>query len=61
MTDSSYDPTLDLPVWGAAAISEIINRSRRQTFYMLERGLLDADKYGNRWCSTPRRLLRPKR
>lgn len=54
----TYD--LDAPVWGAEAISEVIRRSKRQTFYLLEHGLIDADRIGHRWCSTPRRLLRPK-
>ena len=55
----TYD--LDTPVWGAEAIGEVIRRSKRQTFYLLENGLLDADRIGHRWCSTPRRLLRPQR
>ena len=57
----TFDPMLDTPVWGAQAIGAVINRSKRQTFYVLEQGLIDADKVGNRWCSTPRRLLKAQR
>ncbi len=60
MPNKNFDPVLDRPVWGAEKIGEVLNRSERQTFYLLEHGLLDADKRGNRWCSTPRRLLRPQ-
>lgn len=51
------DDTFDRPIWGAAAIGEIIGRSQRQAFHLLESGHLDADKLGNQWVSTPRRLL----
>ena len=53
------DP-LDSFVWGVAQIAAIINRSKRETYYLAERGLIDCDKIGNRWRSTPRRLLRPQ-
>jgi hypothetical protein len=49
---------LDQHVWGAESIGRIIRRSEAQAFHLLNRGLLDADKVGNRWTSTPRRLLR---
>jgi hypothetical protein len=48
---------LDRPVWGAEAFGQIINRDVTHVFYMLNNGLLDADKIGRRWVSTPRRLL----
>ena len=48
---------LDRPIWGASAFGEVINRAAPHVFYMLEHGLLDADKIGRRWVSTPRRLL----
>jgi hypothetical protein len=48
----------DIPVWGAAAIGQIIGRSERAAFYLLERKYLDADKLGNLWVSTRRRLLK---
>ena len=47
----------DVPLWGARAIAPVINRSEKQTFYLLEQGRLDADKIGQIWVST-RRLLR---
>jgi hypothetical protein len=49
---------LDRPVWGARAIAAIIEKSKSQTDYLLSRGLLDAEKIGKQWASTPRRLLR---
>ena len=39
---------LDL-IWGAKAIGEEIDRSPRQTFYLLENGTLPARKVGNLW------------
>jgi hypothetical protein len=47
----------DTPVWGAAAIAEVIGRSERQAYHLLERKHLDADKIGSQWVSTPQRLL----
>jgi hypothetical protein len=47
---------LDRPVWGAVAISRLINRSARQTFHLLETGELPARKVGGRWVTTQRRL-----
>lgn len=52
-----YNPELDRLVWGAKNIAPIINRSERQTFYLLENHHLDAEKKGGVWCSSPRRLL----
>jgi hypothetical protein len=56
---------LDLPVYGAKAIAEVLNLrdengglDLRRTYYAAERGYIDADKFGRRWTSTPRRLLR---
>jgi hypothetical protein len=48
---------LDRPIWGARAIANIIEKSVTQTQYLLAQGLLDADKIGKQWASTPRRLL----
>ena len=53
---SSGDP--DVPVWGAAAIGQVLGRNERQAYHLLERGLIDATKVGSLWVSTPRRLLR---
>lgn len=39
-------------VWGATAIAAVINLSRRQTFYLLERGHLPARKVGKRWTAS---------
>jgi hypothetical protein len=57
--NSSFDPKLDSFVWGVESISEIINRTPRQTYYLAEQRLIDCDKVGGRWRSTPRRLLQP--
>jgi hypothetical protein len=51
------DP-LDRPIWGAEAISRVVGRSEGETSYLLQKGILDADKAGKYWTSTPRRLLR---
>ncbi len=52
---------LDAPVWGARNISEVIKRTERATFHMLQSGLLDASKVGDRYVSTRRRLLKAVR
>ncbi|MER8846792.1 DNA-binding protein [Mesorhizobium australicum] len=44
------EPALDL-VWGAVEIGKEINRKPRQTFHMLETGLLPAKKVGNQWVA----------
>jgi hypothetical protein len=45
-------------VWGAAAIGRVIRKNPRQTFYLLEAGLLPARKVGAQWCASRSRLLR---
>ncbi len=48
---------LDRPVWGCAAIAEIVERPISVVFYLLSKRLLDADKIGKQWVTTRRRLL----
>ena len=50
-------PDNDLLLWGAAAIGQAINRTRRETFYLLESGKLPARKLGSRWVASRRDLL----
>ncbi|TPM34118.1 DNA-binding protein [Mesorhizobium sp. B2-2-2] len=50
MTTVSEPRSIDL-VWGAANIGKEINQKARQTFHMLEAGLLPAKKVGNRWVA----------
>jgi hypothetical protein len=49
----------DRPIYGAAAIGAVVNLTERQAYHALERGLLDGDKFGRKWRSTKRRLLKP--
>jgi hypothetical protein len=59
------DP-LDVPVWGARDIAEILNLrdeqgkpDRAKAYRLLECGKVDADKLTKqRWTSTARRLLK---
>ena len=44
-------------VWGAAAIGRVINRTPRQTFWLLETGAIPAKKSNNLWSASPARLL----
>ena len=46
-------------VYGAKRIGEVVNLTERQAFHALEKKLLDADKFGGRYRSTKRRLLKP--
>lgn len=39
-------------IWGATTIAKAINRSRRQTFHLLEQGHLPAKKIGARWVAS---------
>ena len=57
MNIPEIDP-LDRPIRGAKAIGQILNLTIAQTYHGLYKGLIDADKYGALWESTPRRLLR---
>jgi hypothetical protein len=50
---------LDQFVYGAENIGRVINLDARKTFYALEAGYIDAEKFGTRWRSTKRRLLKP--
>lgn len=54
--DGNKRESLDL-IWGATAIAQVIRRSRRQTFMMLENGELPARKIGGRWVIERGKLL----
>jgi hypothetical protein len=56
-TETKNPPTFDL-VWGAEAIADVIGRTPRQTFHMLDAGLLPAMKIGNRWVAERGKLFR---
>jgi len=56
---------LDTPLYGAEAIgraAHLLNEDgdvdTRKTYYVLEKGYIDADKFGRQWVSTPRRIRR---
>jgi hypothetical protein len=53
---ATSDEKLNL-VWGADAIAEMIGRSRRATFYMLDSGELPAKKVGGRWVIERSKLI----
>jgi hypothetical protein len=60
MSSDKFDQAWDTPIWGAVGIGKVINRTKRQTYHLLEQRLIDADKVGAQYCSTRRRLLTPK-
>ena len=39
-------------LWGAKDIGAVINKSRRETYYLLEAGRLPAQRIGRQWVST---------
>jgi hypothetical protein len=45
------DDAVDV-LWGARAIAKYINRSERQTYFLLEEGHLPGRKVGGTWTST---------
>jgi len=47
-------------IYGAKNIAVVVDLDERETYHALERGYLDAEKFGRKWRSTKRRLLRPK-
>jgi hypothetical protein len=58
------DSDLDAPLYGAGPIAEALNLRKddgtpdvRKAYHALERGYVDADKFGRIWTSTKRRLL----
>jgi hypothetical protein len=46
----------DLPIVGAEPIAKALKLPLRKTYYFLERGLIDADKFGRQYVTTLRRL-----
>ena len=59
------DDHLDRPIYGAEPIGREANLLKddgsvdlRKVYHALERGYLDADKFGRLWASTPRRIRR---
>jgi hypothetical protein len=49
-------PADEKPAKGAARIGKVIGQNERQTFYMLQRGMLPAVKIGNSWFAYPTAL-----
>jgi hypothetical protein len=47
---------LDLPVWGAQAIGEVVNLPASKAYWALEQGYLPGRKVGKKWVSTKRQL-----
>lgn len=52
------DDPLDRPIYGAKDIARVAGLTLPQAYHALESGYLDADKFGGKWISTPRRLRR---
>jgi hypothetical protein len=52
MVDSESDV-----IWGAQAIGQVIGRTARQAFHLLETGALPAKRIGGRWCASRRKIL----
>ncbi|WP_245468424.1 DNA-binding protein [Mesorhizobium sp. M1E.F.Ca.ET.063.01.1.1] len=50
MTERVNSQAIDL-VWGAKAIGLEINRSPRQTYWLLESGRVPAKKIGDQWVA----------
>lgn len=44
-------------IWGASAIAKVIGRTDRQTFHLLEKGILPAKKVGDRWVASRKKLI----
>ena len=57
MTLQTDNAELDAPVWGIGNIAKIINRTQRATYHLVANGKLPANKIGERYVSTRRKLL----
>jgi hypothetical protein len=57
-SNRAHDDYLDQPIWGAKNIGVEINKKPAATFHLLASGKLDADKVGDQWVTTRRRLRR---
>ena len=55
---TAKDDYLDRPIWGAARIGHEAGKSAKAASHLLAKGLIDADKCGRLWVSTPRRVRR---
>ena len=44
-------------IWGADAIAKEMGLSRRQAYYMLDRGLLPAGQQGEKWVASRKALM----
>jgi hypothetical protein len=54
-TDKKPSLSDDL-IWGGLAISEELGLSKHKTFYVLERGYVPAQKVGNIWVASRKKL-----
>ena len=54
MKESENTPEL---IWGASAIAKEIGRTDRQTFGLLEKGILPAKKVNGRWVISRAKLI----
>lgn len=54
MADDNED--LDL-LWGIEAISKVIGRGYQQTSYMLRTGKLPAQRVGERWVASRKKIV----
>jgi hypothetical protein len=57
MSPSTPEPDLDRPIWGNVEIAKFLNMSTKRCEHLLGARKIDADKFGGRWVSTPRRLM----
>lgn len=57
MQQTNEQQSIDL-LWGVEAIAEVIGRTSRQVFHMLETGQLPAKKVAGRWVAERGQLLR---
>lgn len=58
VANSVAPTTEDDLVWGGDAIAREIKKTRTQTYYLLEKGLLPARKVGIQWVATKGNLRR---
>lgn len=52
-----HSADLDAPIWGIENFAKIINRTQRAIYYLVANGKLPANKIGDPYVSTRRKLL----
>jgi hypothetical protein len=57
-TDVNEDDVAGDVLWGVGAIADFIGRTKRQTYYLIDRGIVPVTKHGAKTITASRERLR---